>query len=215
MSNNKNTAGKFAGKGYYIALVLCAVAIGISGYLYFQNARETGTPQGDDLVDVLNPQGTTAPSLSVPTKPTQTEPVPQPLKTGLPIEGTVAVGYAMDCLCYNPTTRDWRIHDGIDYAAAAGTQVQAAAAGTVYTVCQDDTMGYTVVICHEDGYITTYSSLDANILVKAGDTVVLGQTIGYVGNSAVMETALGDHLHFCVTCDGESIDPDDFFALGK
>ena len=40
MSNNKkNFLGKFAGKGYYIALVLCAVAIGISGYLYYRNAN--------------------------------------------------------------------------------------------------------------------------------------------------------------------------------
>ena len=33
MSNNKQTGRGFAGKGYYIALILCATAIGISGYL--------------------------------------------------------------------------------------------------------------------------------------------------------------------------------------
>ena len=26
--------GNISGKGYYIALILCAVAIGVSGYLY-------------------------------------------------------------------------------------------------------------------------------------------------------------------------------------
>ena len=214
--SNKNIAGKFAGKGYYIALILCAFTIGISGYLYYQNANRQAPSAdgGDNIVDVLNPgsSGTTAPTGSQPTTPTT--PVPQPLQTMKPVEGTVVVQYAMDCLCYNPTTRDWRTHDGVDYAAEVGTQVHAAAAGTVYTVYDDDTMGYTVVITHDDGYVTTYSSLDANVLVKAGDTVSMGQIIGTVGNSAVLENAIGEHLHFCVTCDGASIDPEAFFALG-
>ena len=217
MSNNKKPfTGKFAGKGYYIALILCAVAIGISGYLYYRiNNTDPSAEGSEGVVDVLNPNtGDTTPTLPLPNVPSKPSTAPQPLKTGLPIDGQVVMPYAMDCLCFNPTTRDWRVHDGIDYAAEAGTAVSAAADGTVYTVYQDDTLGYTVVICHADGYTTTYSSLDANITVKPGDVVQLGQTIGYVGSSAVMETALGDHLHFCVTCDGESMDPEEFFNLG-
>jgi murein DD-endopeptidase MepM/ murein hydrolase activator NlpD len=121
--------------------------------------------------------------------------------------------YAMDCLCYNPTTRDWRTHDGMDYAAAAGTQVLAAADGTVYTVFEDERMGTTVVICHEDGYVTTYSSLDAQVAVSVGDVVHLGDVIGCVGSTALMESAIGDHVHFSVTCNGEAVDPDVFFQL--
>ena len=30
----------------------------------------------------------------------------------------------------------------------------------------------------------------------------------------LLETALGDHLHFGVTCEGICIDPEDFFKLG-
>ncbi len=217
MMSNKNTAGRFAGKGYYIALVLCAAAIGISGYLYYRNVNP-GEPSQEGtggVVDVLNPDGSdpTLPSVTKPTVTTEPSTAPEPLRTAAPIDGQIVMEYAMDCLCYNPTTRDWRVHDGIDYAAAAGTPVSAAANGTVYTVYQDDAMGYTVVICHADGYVTTYSSLDANTQVSAGDTVELGQVIGYVSCSAVMETAIGDHLHFCVTCDGESVDPEAFFDL--
>ena len=40
MSDNKHFGRGFAGKGYYIALILCAVAIGITGYLYYQNTKE-------------------------------------------------------------------------------------------------------------------------------------------------------------------------------
>ena len=38
MSNKKNS---FSAKGYYIALVLCAAAIGVSGYLYYRGANKT------------------------------------------------------------------------------------------------------------------------------------------------------------------------------
>ena len=212
----KNFLDKFAGKGYYIALVLCAVAIGISGYLYYSNIdKEDTSLQGPEAtVDALNPgEGTlaTQPVGVLPTDPSK--PTPKPLKTGKPVAGELVIDYAVDCLCYNPTTRDWRIHDGMDYAAAAGTQVTAAADGTVYTIYQDDTMGTTVVICHQDGYVTTYASLDPNVTVSVGQAVSLGQTIGYVGVSAMLETALGEHVHFSVTCNGVSVDPETFFAL--
>ena len=212
----KNFLDKFAGKGYYIALVLCAVAIGISGYLYYSNIdKEDTSLQGPEAtVDALNPgEGTlaTQPVGVLPTDPSK--PTPKPLKIGKPVAGELVIDYAVDCLCYNPTTRDWRIHDGMDYAAAAGTQVTAAADGTVYTIYQDDTMGTTVVIRHQDGYVTTYASLDPNVTVSVGQAVSLGQTIGYVGVSAMLETALGEHVHFSVTCNGVSVDPETFFAL--
>ena len=59
-----------------------------------------------------------------------------------------------------------------------------------------------------------YSSLDTKVDVKIGDTVKLGQTLGYVGNSAMLETAVGDHLHFCVTQNDKSVDPAEFLKLG-
>ena len=49
--------------------------------------------------------------------------------------------------------------------------------------------------------------------VSAGDTVELGQQIGYVGSSALLENAIGDHVHFCVTLNDNSVDPEDFFTL--
>ena len=120
----------------------------------------------------------------------------------------------MDCLGYNPTTRDWRTHDGVDIAAEEGTKVCAAADGTVYTVYTDEMMGTTVVIRHENGYVTTYASLAQQVTVKAGDSVKLGDTIGYVGSSALLECAIGDHVHFSVTCNGETMDPEAFLNLG-
>ena len=208
----------FSAKGYYIALILCAAAIGISGYLYYQNDNND-TPQlntptlGGDAQDPDNIQAVATdpsghPSLFDPTAPTQ-----KPLQTGLPVSGETVMDYAMDCLSYNPTTRDWRVHDGLDIAAEAGTTVCAAAAGTVYTTYTDEAMGTTVVIRHEGGYVTTYSSLSSELTVAPGDEVSLGQAIGTVANTALLESAIGDHLHFSVSCDGKSVDPEQFLGL--
>jgi len=208
----KQFLNKIAGKGYYIALILCAAAIGISGYLYYHNAnREDPSLENPSAnVDVMNPNPTD--SIPEPTVPTQST-TKKPLVTGRPVAGDVIMDYSMDCLCYNPTTRDWRTHNGMDFAAQAGTPVKAAAEGTVYTIYQDESMGTTIVIRHEDGYVTTYSSLSAETTVTVGQTVTLGQTIGYVGTTALLETSLGDHVHFSVTCNGKVMDPEDFFDL--
>ena len=220
MSNNSNKkffGSKFAGKGYYIALVLCAVAIGISGYLYYHNTNNPATDDPNATIDVLNPNGTqpTQPSTS-PTSSTQpTNPPKKPLRTGKPVSGEVIMDYAMDCLCYNPTTRDWRTHNGMDFAAEVGTAVLAAADGTVYTIYNDETMGTTVVIRHEDGYVTTYSSLSPDVIVSVGQEVTLGQSIGFVGCSALVETVLGEHVHFSVSRNGNPVDPEEFFLLSE
>ena len=217
-NNHKKSFGsRFANKGYYIALVLCAVAIGISGYLYYHNTKDPSMENPDATIDALNPNGSLpTPSSGGDTTPTKpTEPAKKPLKPGKPVSGEVVMDYSMDCLCYNPTTRDWRTHNGMDFAAEAGTAVGAAADGTVYTIYNDETMGTTVVLRHSDGYVTTYSSLRSDTAVSVGQDVTLGQTIGYVGSSALVETALGDHLHFAVTCNGLPVDPEDFFELNQ
>jgi murein DD-endopeptidase MepM/ murein hydrolase activator NlpD len=71
-------------------------------------------------------------------------------------------------------------------------------------------MGTTVVVRHEGGYTTKYASLDAEVSVKAGDTVTAGQAIGKVGSSALLESGIGDHVHFSVSCDGVLVDPAEF-----
>ena len=47
---------------------------------------------------------------------------------------------------------------------------------------------------------------------KAGDTVTAGQTIGTVGATALMESAIGDHVHFSVSCNGEPVNPKEFLG---
>ena len=224
MSDNKHFSRGFAGKGYYIALILCAAVIGISGYFYYRNAdgEQPSLQDPTSGVDIFSP--TEDDMQAVATHPTilpgptegsgeANKPTPKPFRTCSPLSGTTVADYAMDCLSYNQTTRDWRTHNGIDITAAAGTAVCAAADGTVYTVYPDETMGTTVVIRHDGGYVTTYSSLSSELTVAPGDPVALGQAIGTVGNTALLETAIGDHLHFAVSCEGKSVDPARFLGL--
>ena len=221
--SNKKFGGSINGKGYYIALILCAAAIGISGYLYYSNANDkddtqlggqsvtvgaTDPADHQDLEVVATQPGTESTTPKESETPTATAAtVHKSMQTASPVEGQTVAVYAMDALGYNPTTRDWRTHNGVDIAAEEGTKVCAAAEGTVYTVYEDDTMGMTVVIRHEDGYVTRYSSLAEDVTVKAGDKVKLGQQIGCVGNTALLESAVGAHVHFAVSCQDEPVDP--------
>ena len=209
---NKKSTGSISGKGYYIALGLCAVAIGISGFLYYRNTNKpTPTPSGNEetlgnhqAVIATNPDGSVIQNSG--------EKPQVRLQTVSPLQGQTLAVYAMDSLTYNETTRDWRVHNGVDIAGSTGSEVCAAADGEVYSVYEDEKMGMTVVIRHDGGYTTKYASLAENVAVKPGDAVAMGQTIGTVGNTALMESAIGDHLHFSVTCDGTPVDPNAFLA---
>ncbi len=218
--SNKNI-GRSA-KGYYIALILCAAAIGISGYLYYRNTPDTqdalanheatgavDAGADNDVQAVATQPGEETPTVADPTAPS----TGKTLKTASPVQGQTVAEYAMQVLSYNQTTRDWRTHNGIDIAAESGTEVCAAADGEVYTVYKDDTMGMTVVLRHEGGYMTSYSSLADEVTVEAGQSVKCGEKLGCVGSTALLESAIGEHVHFCVTCNDEPVDPADFLNM--
>ena len=223
---NRNT------KGFALALALCVAAVGITGYVYYRSAdqvqeaavQETyedvlvGTLGTEDIpVIATQPQATTgtAPAATEATA-AATEPTrKKTLKTMSPVEGDPIFGYSMEALSYNQTTRDWRVHNGIDLAAENNAPVMAAADGEIYTVFEDNTMGHTVVIRHNDGYTTCYSSLSDSVAVKPGDKVTMGDTIGYAADSAIVESALGSHVHFSVTHYDEPMDPNEFLSMGR
>ena len=86
----------------------------------------------------------------------------------------------------------------------------AACSGTVRSVSDDDLMGTTVVIAHDGGYETIYSNLQSVPTVAPEQYVSAGQVIGAVGETSLAEASMVPHLHFSVTKDGESVDPQEF-----
>ena len=220
--SKRNFSGNVSGKGYYIALILCAIAIGVTGYLYYRNTNEPTAEHLEPTQAVAEePIGDVAAAATQPhelprqepaTEATQPPAEEKPGKRMWPVSGQTISGYAVDCLSYNQTTRDWRTHAGVDIAAEAGTPVLAAADGEVYSVYEDDTMGTTVVLTHDGGYATSYASLSQEVAVAPGDRVTAGQTIGTVGRTALLESAVGDHVHFSVSCSGQRMDPAEFLS---
>lgn len=207
----------FGGRGYYIALALCLAAVGTIGYFALRERPVTVKQQEP------------APTLDIQPAPTQPvvkpapvvipEPEPQPEinepaellpQVVSPLDGTTVTVFSMTELLYDATMADWRTHDGIDVQAEEGAAVKTAAGGTVQSVTDDELMGTTVVIDHEGGYSTRYSSLQKDVPVTAGQQVVAGEIIGRVGTTSAAESQMGPHLHFSVSRDGAVIDPRDY-----
>lgn len=221
MQNNKSKGFRsfLKEKGYYIVLLLCAVAVGTSGYFLLRHGKTPNVLESSASVSQGGVSAPTTPTKDakdvIATNPTEpAEPsTPKRLTTVRPVDGETLYAYAADHLAFNETTKDWRTHEGVDLSAAIGQDVVAAADGSVYTIYEDESLGMTVVLRHTDGYTTHYSNLDEEVAVKVGDTVEAGTVLGTVGQTACIETAAQPHLHFAVFRNNVPVDPEDFFAL--
>lgn len=91
-------------------------------------------------------------------------------------------------------------NDGIGIGAPAGTEVRAAAAGTVAAITRDTDQVPILVIRHDGNLLTVYANID-NIRVERGARVSRGQVIATVRR--------GDppFLHFEVREGFDSVDP--------
>ena len=127
-----------------------------------------------------------------------------------PVEGEIIKSHSLDKLVYSETMKDYRVHGGIDIAAASGTDVRAFTDGTVSSVKEDYFEGVTVEITHEKGVVTYYMNLAPELAegISVGAEVLAGEVIGVVGSSARAEALDPSHLHFEMTVNGTQIDPE-------
>ena len=140
------------------------------------------------------------------------EPAPAPadFRIIMPVEGDLIRLYSMDHLSYNPTTRDWRTHDGVDVQAAPGSEVRCAADGVVASVLTDEAAGTVVTVRHEGGFLTRYGNLAEDPGIEEGQKLRQGDVVGVIGETALLEAGLAPHLHFELCRDGESVNPTDY-----
>jgi murein DD-endopeptidase MepM/ murein hydrolase activator NlpD len=129
-----------------------------------------------------------------------------------PLQGEIVMDYSKDHTIYDKTLEQYRVNDSISIAAKLGTPVKAAAAGTVVSISNDNKKGCTVVLDHGNGWRTTYSQLQENVIVDKNQVVNVGDVMGGVGNPTKYSILLGEHLDFEVTKDGESKDPKTFLT---
>ncbi|MBQ4592270.1 MAG: peptidoglycan DD-metalloendopeptidase family protein [Clostridia bacterium] len=127
--------------------------------------------------------------------------------------GTITYPLDPDVYSYMSSPYGWRVlygieefHLGVDLACAAGTDVLAAASGTVVLSQYHYSYGNYVIIDHGNGFSTLYAHLSSSN-VNVGDFVGAGQTIGWVGLTG---HTYGYHLHFETREYGSTVDPEGY-----
>lgn len=113
-----------------------------------------------------------------------------------PVDGKIISGFG---------PKDDGLHnDGINIKAPKGTAVRAADNGVVaYTGSGMSGYGNLVLIRHRDRWMTAYAHMDKT-LVKKGDVVKAGQSIGTVGASGQVDSP---QLHFEVRKGTQAVNP--------
>ncbi len=104
----------------------------------------------------------------------------------------------------HPISGKWKMHNGVDLAAAQGTPIYAAKSGKVtVTAYQAGGAGNYVSINHGDGFSSVYMHM-THYIVSPGQYVTAGQVIGYVGSTG---GSTGPHLHFGISYNGSYVNP--------
>jgi murein DD-endopeptidase MepM/ murein hydrolase activator NlpD len=108
-----------------------------------------------------------------------------------------------------------RSHEGVDIAAPRGTPVVAAANGYISSVGINNLGGNVIFQEVENGGLTLYYAHLDSQLVTSGQRVIIGDTIGTVGNTGNAITT-GPHLHFGIyQAFRSAIDPLPFLSIPK
>ena len=94
-------------------------------------------------------------------------------------------------------------HTGIDISAPIGTPIRATADGVVKSAAMESGYGREVIIDHGHNLETCYAHM-SGFTVMAGQNVVRGQVIGYVGVSG---RTTGAHLHYEVRIHNTPVNP--------
>lgn len=100
-------------------------------------------------------------------------------------------------------------HAGIDIGAPNGTPIRATGDGMVVKASMGNGYGREVVIDHGHGIETVYGHM-SGFACAAGESVVRGQIIGYVGHSG---RTTGSHLHYEVRIHNTPVNPHKYLRV--
>ena len=103
------------------------------------------------------------------------------------------------------------MHTGVDLRGEIGEPVRATATGKVTIAGWDGGYGNMVELDHGNGLATRYGHL-SKILVKPGQFVRIGETVGLIGSTG---RSTGPHLHYETRVNGEAVDPQKFLRAGE
>ena len=101
-------------------------------------------------------------------------------------------------------------NSGIDYAGNSDFEVVSILDGTITEIKDDEIMGKTVKIQHNNDLISVYQSL-GTVNFKVNDSIGQGAIIGNSGENNIGKD-LGSHLHFELYHNGKIVNPDKYFG---
>lgn len=129
----------------------------------------------------------------------------------LPTEMPVSTGWYSSNFGWriDPFTGWNAFHEGMDFMAAEGTAITAAAGGVVVYADLHPQYGNMIEIDHGNGLVTRYAHA-SRLVAKVGDVVLRGQKIAEVGNTG---RSTGTHLHFEVRQWGAPQNPARFLQV--
>lgn len=226
--SNSKIRGALKGKGFYVALCICIVAVGIAGIAAYNqtidnlkqdpifsspdssnesaanvDANKTDVPLDNSIDDNLSVDDSTADvSSTVQAKI-------------MPVSGEILNVFSNGELVKSETLNVWKTHDGIDIKCENGAQVKAMTGGTISDIYEDALWGVCITIDHVNGVEGHYYNLNKALAVSVGDEVKAGTIIGNVGDTAEIEAAMASHLHFGLKQNGNWIDPIEYINPGK
>ncbi len=129
----------------------------------------------------------------------QKGPVFDPVVFSRPASGQIVQGFD-----WFESGNSWRLHTGVDIGMPPGSNIIAAAAGTIEKTRMSEDGTYSVTVNHGDGWTSIYSNL-ATIMVKEGQAVIKGVIIG-TSDAKGCDPAIPS-FHFGIYHDGQALDP--------
>lgn len=216
---NKNQRKRKLSKNLTIALSLL-VAAAICVTIIAFTAAKRSKPSEKSSSSVSTSQTTTKATSQTTKKPDVTptdDPASTvPTKLLCPVAGGVlSKDFSDDIPVWSTTMEDYRVHLGIDIEADAGEAVLACADGEITDVYVDPMMGQTIIVKHSDTCKSVYKNLRTKLPegISVGKKVSAGDTIGYVGDTALVEISDMPHLHFEFHSDAAAVNPLTFFSV--
>lgn len=98
---------------------------------------------------------------------------------------------------------------GVDYVYKEVFEVVSIADGTVMSITEDDIVGKTIKIEHNNNMISVYQGIK-DVTINENDNVTKGQVIAYSGTNNI-NSELGNHLHFELYNENILVNPEEFF----
>ena len=100
-------------------------------------------------------------------------------------------------------------NSGVDYTSDNSFDVISILDGTVINVYENEILGTSIEIRHNNDLISVYQSL-SEVSVKKDDQIIQGQIVAKSGTSNINKE-LGNHLHFELYYKGKIVNPEEYY----